>query len=63
MPEPYATGHDAYRERYRRTGEQRIIGIGREVEGRRKDGMIFVAHAESVLLIRGNGGVQGNVLA
>ncbi|MGH6903263.1 MAG: two-component system sensor histidine kinase NtrB [Geminicoccaceae bacterium] len=41
MPSPYREEHDAYVERYRRTGEKRIIGIGREVLGLRKDGAIF----------------------
>lgn len=41
MPEPYRSAHDGCLERYRRTGERRIIGIGREVEGARRDGSIF----------------------
>ena len=44
MPEPYRAEHDAYVERFCSTGERRIIGIGREITGRRKDGATFPMH-------------------
>ena len=41
MPPPYHQQHDGYLERYLRTGEARVLGFRREVEGRRKDGSVF----------------------
>jgi two-component system, LuxR family, sensor kinase FixL len=44
MPDPDRTRHDGYIARHRRTGERRIIGIGRIVTGQRRDGTTFPMH-------------------
>lgn len=41
MPPPYRDEHDGYLEQYQKTGARKIIGIGRELEGQRKDGVRF----------------------
>lgn len=44
MPEPYFGEHDRYLSHHRQTGEKRIIGVGREVLGRRKDSSTFAMY-------------------
>ena len=44
MPAPYAHEHDSYLYNYCASAERKIIGIGREVTGQRKDGSCFPLH-------------------
>jgi PAS domain S-box-containing protein len=54
MPEPYRSQHDSYLKRYIATGQKRVIGIGREVVGLRKDGTTLPLHlAVSEVIIDG----------
>jgi PAS domain S-box-containing protein len=46
MPEEHARVHDRYMERYAETGQRHIIGTGRELEGRRRDGTLFPFEVE-----------------
>lgn len=41
MPSPFHEEHDQYLKNYMETGEAKVIGIGREVQGRKKNGEIF----------------------
>jgi two-component system sensor kinase FixL len=41
MPQPFQREHDSYIHNYINTGDAKIIGLGREIEGKRQDGEIF----------------------
>ncbi|MEM9285562.1 MAG: PAS domain S-box protein, partial [Pseudomonadota bacterium] len=44
MPPSYAERHQGFLERYLSGGSAQIIGVGRQVEGLRKDGSVFPMH-------------------
>jgi two-component system sensor kinase FixL len=44
MPEPHRGHHDGYLDHHLKTGEKKIIGIGRAVNGMRRDGQVFPLH-------------------
>jgi len=62
MPAPYAGGHDRYLENYRETGTRKIIGIGREVVGLRKDGTTFPMHLSIGEAKQGDGPIYVGVV-
>jgi diguanylate cyclase (GGDEF)-like protein/PAS domain S-box-containing protein len=41
MPEPYSSEHDMYMDNYLKTGEKKIIGVGREAVGLHRNGLVF----------------------
>ncbi|MBI2750577.1 MAG: EAL domain-containing protein [Burkholderiales bacterium] len=59
MPEPHSSHHDNYLRHYRNTGEARVVGNMREVQGLRKDGSVFpmslsvsrLVHAEKTTFV------------
>lgn len=55
MPPPYRDQHDSYIGRYLATGERRIIGVGRVVPGRRKDGTTFPMELSVGEVVGGDG--------
>jgi two-component system sensor kinase FixL len=57
MPAPYQAEHDGYLQHYQRTGMKRIIGIGRDVFGLRKDGTTFPMY-----LSVGEGSIDGKTI-
>jgi len=62
MPEPYRSAHDTFIRNYLRTGDKRIIGIGREVMGQRKDGSTFPMHLSvGAFAVGGNRYFIGNI--
>lgn len=58
MPSPFRNQHDGYLQRYKNTGEKRIIGRSREASGLRRDGTLFPVEL-SVAEIDGEGKFTG----
>ena len=60
MPEPYHSEHAGYLHQYQNTGQARVIGLGREVSGKRSDGSVFPMElAVAAMTSRGRRGFVG----
>lgn len=62
MPTPFHHEHDGYLKNYINTGEKKVIGIGREVQGRRKNGEIFPLDASVSEVQTKNGLIYSGIL-
>jgi PAS domain S-box-containing protein len=54
MPEPDSSKHDNYIKNYLKTGESKIIGIGREVDARKKNGSLLPIHLSISQIVSDN---------
>nr|WP_315489242.1 PAS domain S-box protein [uncultured Rhodoferax sp.] len=54
MPEPHSSRHNTYLQHFNATGESRVMGMVREVQGLRKDGSLFP------MTLSVSSGMQGN---
>ena len=62
MPQPYQGEHDGYMQNYQQSGKAKVIGIGREVKGLRKDGTVFAMYlALSEIRINGKRSYCGTI--
>ncbi len=56
MPSPHAERHDGYVSSYLSTGKAKVIGVGREVQGKRKDGTVFAMDLNIAEIVGDSGG-------
>lgn len=56
MPNPHREQHDQYINNYLNSGKKKIIGLGREVHGMRKDGSLFPCRLSVSQVVLDNGG-------